>query len=74
MFIMTSAKLTPEIRYVLQEGDYCWWEWKLETKFIRGLLLSHEVQKGPPCFLSSFSELLGAAGSNLSLRLKSKKL
>ena len=32
--------------------------------------LSHEVQKGPPCFLNSFSERsLGAAASSLSPRL-----
>jgi len=32
--------------------------------------LSHEVQKGPLCFLKSFSERsLGAAGSRAGLRL-----
>jgi len=34
------------------------------------LLLGHEVQNGPPCFLNSFSERsLGAAASRISSRL-----
>jgi len=36
----------------------------------KALPLSHEVQKGPPCFLNSFLERsLGVAGSSLSPRL-----
>lgn len=64
------AKLTPEICYVLQEGDCCLWDWKHEKKFIRGpLQLIFEMLKGPPCFLICLSELLGAAGSNPNLRI-----
>lgn len=37
----------------------------------RTLILSHKVQKGPPCFLNSLWRIHGA-GSNLSLRLGQK--
>lgn len=34
-----------------------WAEWELQMKFIReALLLSREVQEGPPSFLNSFSD------------------
>lgn len=68
MFTMTSAKLTPEICCVYRRGTVAGGSGSFRQSLLEDPFC-HEVQKGPPCFLKSFSELLGAAGSNLSLRL-----